>query len=108
MLGDEVAERILELLGKPFTIQGCTVHVGASIGLATRTEETMTVEELIRRADIAMYTAKSRGKNRLEVFEMSLHGDSARPIASGTRARRGRDDLRDPSTRCAMRSMSTW
>ena len=73
--GDEVAERILELLSKPFTIHGCTVHVGASIGLATRTEETTSVEELIRRADIAMYTAKSRGKNRLEVFEMSLHGD---------------------------------
>ena len=50
-LGDEVAERILELLGKPFAIHGCTVHVGASIGLATRTDETTSVEELIRRAD---------------------------------------------------------
>ena len=35
----------------------------------------MTVDELIRRADIAMYTAKGRGKNRVELFEMSLHGD---------------------------------
>ena len=75
MLGEDVALRILDLLAEPFTIQGTPVRVGASIGLATRTNTTMTVDELIRRADIAMYTAKGRGKNRLEVFEMSLHGD---------------------------------
>ena len=75
MLGEDVAKRILELLAEPFTIRGRGVLVGASIGLATRTHSSMTVDELIRRADIAMYTAKGRGKNRLEEFEMSLHGD---------------------------------
>jgi len=75
MLGEDVAHRILELLAEPFAIRGRVVTVGASIGLATRTDMAMTVDELIRRADIAMYTAKGRGKNRVEVFEMSLHGD---------------------------------
>ena len=73
--GKEIAERILELLGQPFTIHGRMVSVGASIGLATRSDTATTVVELIRRADIAMYTAKGRGKNRLEVFDMNIHGE---------------------------------
>jgi diguanylate cyclase (GGDEF)-like protein len=44
----------------PFTV---------SLGLATFSEDAATLEELIRNADIALYTAKARGKNRVVVYQ---------------------------------------
>ena len=46
-------------------------HVGASVGVATATSET-DLEQLIHRADVAMYAAKANGKARIQVFEPGL------------------------------------
>jgi predicted signal transduction protein with EAL and GGDEF domain len=58
-------------------LSSVTVTVGASIGVAI-TEDGVRASELTRRADIAMYSAKARGKNRVETFSPDEHGEVAR------------------------------
>lgn len=58
--GVEVAKRIAEVLQAPLALGDSTVGVEASIGIAAVTNgEQLTMEELLRQADIAMYTAKA-------------------------------------------------
>ncbi|WP_167143300.1 diguanylate cyclase domain-containing protein [Pseudomonas sp. OTU750018] len=61
----QLAERLLDRLNQPMTVEGHTVHVAASIGIALSQEEDDTTT-LIRRADAAMYQAKAAGRNRTQ------------------------------------------
>ena len=66
-----VADRILESLHEPFTIQGQEVHIGASIGISTSAHPGS--DDLLRNADLAMYRAKGVGKGRHQMFEPGMH-----------------------------------
>ncbi|MDQ1498099.1 MAG: hypothetical protein QOI86_1439 [Actinomycetota bacterium] len=66
-----VAERTVTALATPVEIDGTWVHVGASVGLAMRHHDS-DPESLMREADVAMYTAKGRGKNRVEQYDAVL------------------------------------
>ena len=68
----EVADRILAATEAPYDVAGRQVRVGVSIGyaLGTANENAST---LLRNADLAMYQAKSSGKNRSEQFHAELH-----------------------------------
>jgi diguanylate cyclase (GGDEF)-like protein len=72
-----VAQRIVDALGEPLHVFGEVHQIGASIGLACRIESDSTTDDLIRRADDAMYTAKGRGKNRWERYDAAVHGELA-------------------------------
>ena len=86
-----VAHRVIESLEAPFAIGGARVTIGASVGVASGIGS--SVEEMVRNADVAMYTAKAAGKGRFALFEpgtdeafaerLSLHGDLADGIAGG-------------------------
>ena len=52
---------------------GHETTVGASIGIAAARLGTEEADELLRNADVAMYTAKASGKNRVSVFEPTMH-----------------------------------
>ncbi len=65
------AERLLQHLNKPYTIDGETVLVGASVGLALA-ESDVAPAALVSRADAAMYAAKDKGKATLAIFEKSM------------------------------------
>jgi diguanylate cyclase (GGDEF)-like protein/PAS domain S-box-containing protein len=67
-----VAERIRTSLGTPFWVLGQEVYISASIGIAMR-DEGDTTGDLLRNADVAMYTAKTKGKARFEIFEQAMH-----------------------------------
>ena len=54
-------------------IEGREVYARASIGIATRLGSTTTPDELLRNADLAMYTAKANGKGCIEMFEPVMH-----------------------------------
>ena len=61
--GAEVtAQRLHQLLGEPVQLQGCTVTVGASIGVACSPGDASSLEELLAHADAAMYRAKQVGR----------------------------------------------
>ena len=69
----EVAERILDALHEPIVVAGREVYARASIGIATRRGPTTSPDELLRNADLAMYTAKANGKGCIELFEPAMH-----------------------------------
>jgi diguanylate cyclase (GGDEF)-like protein/PAS domain S-box-containing protein len=68
----EVAERVLDSLLAPIVIDGHEVVAQASIGIATRRGPSTTPEELLRNADVAMYTAKANGKGCVEVYDSGM------------------------------------
>ncbi len=67
-----VAERVLAALRSPFDLQGKQVFARGSAGVAV-TQSGTSAEDLLRHADLAMYTAKARGKGRIEFFEPRMH-----------------------------------
>jgi diguanylate cyclase (GGDEF)-like protein len=74
LTAEDVAQRVLDALAAPLTIQGHAVTVGASIGVTSRDDPDEGIDELLRQADMAMYTAKGRGKNCWETFDAQIHG----------------------------------
>jgi len=69
----KVADRILELLGSPFTLNGYEVVTTASIGIAMLSPAYEQPEQVLRDADIAMYRAKRAGKARYEIFDKVMY-----------------------------------
>jgi diguanylate cyclase (GGDEF)-like protein len=68
-----VANRIIESLAITFPIQGQDIKISASIGIAASHGTGERADDLLRNADVAMYTAKQGGKSRVSVFEPSMH-----------------------------------
>ncbi len=67
-----VADRIVEELSRPVTLHGQEVRMGVSVGIAVDEDGTLSPEDLIRSADVAMYEAKEQGKGRWAMFESSM------------------------------------
>jgi diguanylate cyclase (GGDEF)-like protein len=70
-LARAVAQRIVDALAESVQLGVNAVHVGASVGLAMR-HQNSTFDGLMREADVAMYAAKGKGKNRVEQYDASL------------------------------------
>jgi diguanylate cyclase (GGDEF)-like protein len=68
-----VAERIIDTLRGAFLLSGSEVQIGGSIGIAAARTGAEHADELLRNADVAMYTAKDQGKNRVATFEPTMH-----------------------------------
>jgi len=66
-----VARQVIDCCRQPFELEGQKVRVGASVGVAIA-DRASNVERLLRNADAAMYSAKSRGKGHAELFEPSM------------------------------------
>ena len=62
-----MAERVIAAVGRPVPVRGATVVVGASVGIARH-----GAGDLMRHADLAMYAAKLRGRNRAVTFTAEL------------------------------------
>jgi diguanylate cyclase (GGDEF)-like protein len=82
-----VARQLLAGLREPFSIEGLTLEVDASVGIACHPVHGTGVEALIQRADIAMYAAKEMGGGHM-MFEPRLDRFSPRrlSLAGGLRA----------------------
>ncbi|QEE43259.1 EAL domain-containing protein (plasmid) [Rhizobium sp. WL3] len=67
-----LSARLIEAISEPMAVQGHDCRIGASIGIATRSDRSETPEQLLVNADIALYEAKRRGRNRVHVFNGAL------------------------------------
>jgi diguanylate cyclase (GGDEF)-like protein len=67
-----VARRILQALREPFDLAGTETFVSSSIGIAHGEIGVQDAQELMIRADLAMYQAKKLGKDRIEVFRPAM------------------------------------
>jgi diguanylate cyclase (GGDEF)-like protein/PAS domain S-box-containing protein len=68
----QVAERILAAFGEPLIVRGVPLAVPVSIGITVSAGGDRSVDELLRRADLAMYAAKRGGKRRWELYDAAL------------------------------------
>ena len=66
---EEVARTVLQMLGQSFTLGERTHHTSCSIGIALYVDGATSAEELLKRGDLAMYEAKSQGRNTLRLFD---------------------------------------
>ena len=78
-----VADRIIESLQLPVNIGGRDHYVCASIGITLFPDDGMTIEELMRNADTAMYRAKDLGRGRAMFFDLNMTGKPAAPTETG-------------------------
>jgi len=83
-----VAQRILDELAQPFALGDHEVVVGASIGISVCPDDSKDVETLLRNADLAMYRAKSAGKNRYKFYTESMNANAFRRLQLENRLRK--------------------
>jgi diguanylate cyclase (GGDEF)-like protein len=67
-----LAGRILDEVRRPFGILGAQVHVGVSIGVAMSQDAGLASLDLVRKADIALYSAKDAGRNTYHFFSPEM------------------------------------
>ncbi|MEM6498695.1 MAG: diguanylate cyclase, partial [Pseudomonadota bacterium] len=68
-----LSARIVEALAAPFSVDGQTLMVGASVGVALADEGTKDIESLMQNADLALYRAKTDGKGCYRFFDDKLN-----------------------------------
>jgi diguanylate cyclase (GGDEF)-like protein/PAS domain S-box-containing protein len=67
-----IGHRLLERLSEPVEVAGHQLSLGASLGVAVYPRDGDHAEDLVRRADVAMYAAKEAGRGRVEAFRHEL------------------------------------
>jgi len=77
----DIAERVLHELSAPVEIDGHRLVTHLSIGISLYPDDGESPDSLLRYADIAMYSAKTSGKNRYSYFDSSMD-DHAREVMS--------------------------
>jgi diguanylate cyclase (GGDEF)-like protein/PAS domain S-box-containing protein len=65
---ENVAQKTIELLNEPIVVDGITCSIGASIGISIYPVDCHDADSMLRHADIAMYEAKKKGRNRYELY----------------------------------------
>jgi diguanylate cyclase (GGDEF)-like protein/PAS domain S-box-containing protein len=70
---EEVANRLIDVLAEPFTINGLNLEQHASIGIVVFDGKGEDSSELIQRADVALYEAKRQNRGRFAMFTAKMH-----------------------------------
>ncbi|WP_114969102.1 putative bifunctional diguanylate cyclase/phosphodiesterase [Rhodoferax ferrireducens] len=86
---EAVANKILDASGQPYDLLGHTYSSTPSIGIVVFMEEHEAMDELLKKADVAMYQAKSAGRNTVRFY------DSATQAAASAHAELEKDMHRD-------------
>jgi diguanylate cyclase (GGDEF)-like protein/PAS domain S-box-containing protein len=72
-----LADRVLSTLAQPFSLGGETVRLTGSIGVVVTSDPAADPGELLRDADLAMYRAKQKGRDRIELFHPILRAQQS-------------------------------
>jgi diguanylate cyclase (GGDEF)-like protein len=73
---EALISRWMAVLSQPYAVTGLELHVSPSIGIARYPDDGRAAEELLARADEAMYHAKRQGRNTFKFFDSSIMGFS--------------------------------
>ena len=85
----EIAERLRAEIAQPLVVDGAELFVTASIGIAVADRVGVTTTDLLRDADAAMYRAKARGRDCVEVFSPGTHDATVLTLRTTNELRRG-------------------
>lgn len=72
---DEFAEKLITTVHEPFDLDDEQARVSMSVGVAIFPTDGLSISELIKNADIAMYNAKNSGKNAYRFFNIYMEDD---------------------------------
>jgi diguanylate cyclase (GGDEF)-like protein len=75
-----LAHRVVTALADPFAVGGGSVLLGVGVGVAVAPDDATTPEELVRRADMALYRAKAEGRSLVRFFEADMHKHMVRRV----------------------------
>lgn len=67
-----LAQRLIVAITAPFDIEGHRVVAGASIGISLSPDDGLDADRLLRKADLALYSAKGDGRGRYRFFEPEM------------------------------------
>ncbi len=77
---DRIKDEIQVVFNKPWFLKGADYYCTASVGIVTFPDDGDNVQDLIKKADIAMYEAKKSGKNKVAVYSSEADADSSRRL----------------------------
>ncbi|CAI8995242.1 diguanylate cyclase [Pseudomonas sp. IT-196MI5] len=91
-----LAQRIIDGLKEPFLIDGHQLSINTSIGISLFPSDALSVEQLLRNADSALFKAKSTGRNDYALYteELTAHAQQRVEIAFELRRALNRQELR--------------
>jgi diguanylate cyclase (GGDEF)-like protein len=69
---EHLAQRIITALSNPYRLEGHTISVGASVGIALAGDGRLDADTLLKNADMALYQAKGRGRGVCCLFEADM------------------------------------
>jgi diguanylate cyclase (GGDEF)-like protein len=92
---ERIAERLVSRMAQPFEAEGLRLHISCSIGIARSDFDCVSIDALMRSADIAMYQAKKGGRNRFAWFDLSMERELQlrNELESGLRLAIPRDEI---------------
>ncbi len=73
-----VARQLITALLRPFEVDGHIIHVGASTGIAIYPVDGTEGDDLLKKADTAMYRAKEEGRNRFAFYDENMNVEARR------------------------------
>jgi len=90
----DLGKRVIEAGRQPFHVGGETFVCTISVGVACARDSQRAVQDLLGEADLALYRAKDRGRDRAEVFDEELRSTAVGRMATERMLRRALDDGR--------------
>lgn len=88
---EAVGKKVQQALNQPFDLEGVLHHSSPSIGVALFFDLQQSVDELLQRADLAMYQSKAAGRNTLRFFDPVMQAAASARAAMETDLRRALD-----------------
>jgi diguanylate cyclase (GGDEF)-like protein len=78
---DTLAKRIVGQISQPQVVDNCLLDIGTSIGICFYPLDDTDPDELIRKADLALYRAKAEGRGRYHIYDDVLHNKVTTRVA---------------------------
>jgi diguanylate cyclase (GGDEF)-like protein/PAS domain S-box-containing protein len=83
-----VERRLIPLILQTHHVCDIVLHISCSVGIAVYPEDASSIEELMRNADAAMYTAKAQGRNNFQFFSAQMNSDALERLNTETHLQR--------------------
>jgi EAL domain-containing protein (putative c-di-GMP-specific phosphodiesterase class I) len=71
-----LAQRLIDIIAEPIVLDARPLKVTASVGMAQAVPGEISSEEVLRNADVAMYSAKDQGKSTMAAYDSRLHAEA--------------------------------
>jgi len=84
----KVAEKVIDAMSKPYSIENTEVTISPSIGISLYPADGRDGDMLIRNADAAMYHAKKLGRNNFQFYSLEMNAEAAERLLMETALRR--------------------